>query len=476
MPNLLDQKKTLHLLAGLTVWLFACWAFSQETGGWAAEPGITETVFLLHEELDDAEANGTSFDPRLGELSFDLGAEFAALGLHEEALEAFQRADQNMKVREGLYSENREIPIRKIYEQQLKLNNRAEAEQALNTIAWIKARNYDANSLAYVPVLQELTLWNLAEDAQERDDDRGLYLLSAHSNLEKIYRIYQKNQQSYDSKTLDLLTAINYRLALHGVMNENFSRLREQQVWRQVEIAAQACQRQFRQVDSAERCMDGASYWVAFNTPEANSGVSEHQTLGNTQQLSALQEFYSSQSWQVTEIDNSIELNNNPDLIFFTHSYYRGKELLLDQLDALTESDDKDAALQTLLALGNWYLLFGYMQSASEVYASAWSFATHWQLQALVDMKMPSPISTTALETSYPKLQTGNRQGYLKASLLIAPTGEVGRVDIVQTDIENERVLAELLADLSMSRYRPALDQGVPVAGMGYVIEREVLY
>ena len=151
----------------------------------------TDSVVLIMRQIELVEAEENTFSPRLGELSFDLGSQLASLGLHEEALEAFQRADQNMKVADGLYSATREIIVRKIYEQQISLKNWDDAEVALENLAWVKARNLDAMSVDYVQILQELVEWNLARDYYDLDeeDESSISLRRAHADLEKIYNM-----------------------------------------------------------------------------------------------------------------------------------------------------------------------------------------------------------------------------------------------------------------------------------------------
>lgn len=443
----------------------------------AADVDVPESIHILLGEIELLEASEDSFDPRIGELSFELGMQLASLGLNEQALEAFQRSDQSMKIREGLYSENREIPVRKIYEQYLELHNWDDASSSLNTIAWIKARNYDSSSLEYVDVLQELTYWSLAEDALNPDNKRATHLIAAHDNLEKIFDIYDINEQPLDNETLELVVAVNHRLAMHGVLGPNLETLKESQTRRQFDVSTRSCETLFVEAEEAlGNCSNRARRHILVNTPESSSGIAENQTLANTQQLSPLQEFYSSQNWSVNEIDNSIEIDTDPMLPFYSQSYRRGKELLLDQLDALRIGDDHAATLDSLLALGDWYLLFGYLQSAIEVYTAAWNFASQEGLEEMVNMQPPAAISLAALADNLPRLKPGNRDGYAKFSLAVAPTGEVQSVDIIETDIEDVEVVAELIAEYSMARFRPVLLEGVPVASAKYLVDRRIAY
>jgi len=217
----------------------------------ASDVDIPRSVHILLGEITQLEASEDSFDPRIGELSFELGMQLASLGLNEQALEAFQRSDQSMKIREGLYSENREIPVRKIYEQYLELHNWDDASSSLNTIAWIKARNYDSSSLEYVDVLQELTYWSLAEDALNPDNKRATHLIAAHDNLEKIFDIYDINEQPLDNETLELVVAVNHRLAMHGVLGPNLETLKESQTRRQFDVSTRSCETLFVEAEEA---------------------------------------------------------------------------------------------------------------------------------------------------------------------------------------------------------------------------------
>lgn len=410
-----------------------------------------ESVELLLDQIESIEAQKNSFAPELGELSFDLGMQLESLGLHQDALEAFLRADQNMKVREGLYSQNREILIRKIFDQHVALNDWESAEIALDTNSWLKARNVDSNSLDYVEALQELVEWNLARDYYGVDEEEALSLLRAYSDLEDIFDIYEAHNLPVDDYTLDLAMTVNHMLSMQVVVLDSVRQREGLQAldrtyFRQARAAMTACQSHYSDNEELlDNCVDEAERRIRQNLPET-----------------IYVDFSSGQ------YDQSV--------VFYSRSYFRGKELLLDQIEILREQGDDPRTLDALMRLGDWYLLFGYQRSAEEVYAAAWQFAQQIGMDDSIHMQEPQAISSAALIESLPKLVVGNRQGEAEIAVTIARNGEIEKIEYLDTDIADDAAIADLSAALAVSRYRPILRDGVPIAAVAYTVSKQVSY
>jgi len=409
-----------------------------------------ESVELLLDQIQTIEAEKNSFAPELGELSFDLGVQLENLGLHDEALEAFQRADQNMKVREGLYSRNREIVIRKIFEQHVELNDWESAEIALDSNAWLRARNVDANSLEYVEVLQDLVRWNLARDHYGVEEEESRSLVRAYSDLEKIFDIYEARDMPLDDQSLDLAMTVNHLLSMQYLILDSITQREgtaalDRQYIRQARTAASACQGFYEEVEIQSRCANSAERQIRQSQPET---VYIDYSAG--------------------QFDQSVS--------FYSRSYFRGKEILLDQIEILRRDNDDSRTLDALLKLGDWYLLFGYQRSAEEVYAAAWEYASGIGLGDSVHMQEPQAISTAGLVESLPRLVVGNRRGEAELAVTIARNGEIEKIEYLDTDITEESAIADLSATIAASRYRPILREGVPIAAVAYTVSRQVSY
>ncbi len=419
----------------------------------------TDSVALIMQQIELVEAAENTFSPRLGELSFDLGVQLETLGLNEEALGAFLRADQNMKVRDGLYSDTREIIVRKIYEQHIALKDWDDAEVALENLAWVKARNLDAMSVDYVQVLQELVEWNLARDYYQldEDDDTSISLRRAHSDLEKIYDIYYSKGLPFDNRTVELSSAVNHRMAMKVNLvaigdRRNAGIFSSRRLSLRYEVVESACRSQYPDPELQEisdHCVSLAAMHVRSQEPEivvfdpwATSGVDEY---------------------------------NQADL-FFSRSYFRGKDVIVNQLAGFQETQDKPSALQAILNLADWYLLFGHINSAEETYATAWNYAAQEQLGGLLAMSRPQPISIAGVIRGLPELRVGNRQGDAEFAVDIGANGEVVKIEFADTNIEDEAAIALLAAEFSNYRYRPALQQGVPISADGYLVDAQLFY
>lgn len=443
-----------------------------------SEITVPESVRLLEAQIDEVEQSQSSFDPRIGELSFDLGVQLAELGLNEDALVAFQRSDQNMKIREGLYSENRELSIRKIQEQYIAMKDWESAEEALGEFAWLKARNYDTHSLEYVEVLQEMVRWNLAVDYYLSSFKETSQLISAHDDLKEIYEIYEINNLPIDAKTAELTTSLNHRMALRDELTATIGLLdSEVEAYRQVTVLKRSCQRQHpMEPDLASDCSQAGEREIRSKTRELNYGVSENQSLTNTAQP-PLKAFREAQQLAVVPIiDNSIEYDFDPIQTYFARSYSRGLNVLSDQFEAWQATGDSENTLQAHLKLADWYLLFGYQQNAEELYASAWTYADKEGLSDQIHMLAPEAISVEGLVPEFPALGTGRIAGNADFAIIINAFGKVERIEVVQSDIENAEVLARLTAEVSMARYRPILREGIPIAAVEHTVSRQVLY
>lgn len=427
-------------------------SYSPETLEFEVEDiSSVEAVELLLTQIEIVEAENSSFAPELGELSYDLGIQFDQLGLHDDALEAFMRADQNMKIREGLYSPNREALIQKIFEQHIALNDWESAEIALDSNAWLRARNVDANSLAYVEVLQELVRWNLARDHYGVEEEESRSLVRAYSDLEDIFAIYDARGLPLDNLTLDLAMTVNHMLSLDvlvldSVQGRAGTAALDRTYFRQARAAMTACQSLYSEdIEVKQRCANSAERQIRQDLPEAI--------------------FVDYSSGQFDQ-----------GLSFYSRSYYRGKDILLTQIEILRETDQDARTLEALMKLGDWYLLFGYQRSAEEVYATAWEYAQSVGLGDSIHMQAPQAISTAGLIESLPRLVVGNRSGEAEIAVTIAKNGEIERIEYLDIDIADEEAIAELSASLAASRYRPILRHGVPIAAVAYTVSKQVSY
>ena len=415
-----------------------------------------ESVEQLLSQIRQVEAEQNTFAPALAELNFDLGVQLSLLGLHDEALDAFLHADQGIKAREGLYSDVREPVLRKIHEQQIALKEWDEAEVALENLAWLRARNLDAMSVEYVKTLQELVEWNLARDYYRVDastEGSSDALRRALIDLGSIYEIYDENSLPYDARTLELAAATNHSSALRVNIVFNQNRLEvesNQRFIRQFAAAKLGCENQYGELES-ETSVTNCTRWA------------ERHLRSRLPETLVYDPFRESTEIQQEEL-------------FFSRGYFRGKDLLLDQAQIYIDAEDHANAFDALLRLADWYLLFGHQGYAEDAYHAAWKFAVEQRLAGLVQMGTPKPISIASVITNLPELHSGNRQGSAEIKVSITSRGEVGDIELTHSDIDDEQVVAELLAEYSSYRYRPALHEGKPIDVDSYSLGTEFYY
>lgn len=418
----------------------------------------TESIEILVNKIRQVEAEQNTFADELGELNFDLGVQLSVLGLHEEALEAFLLADQSIKAREGLYSDIRESVLRKIYEEHVALKEWEDAEEALQHLAWLKARNLGSTSVEFVSTLQELVEWNLAKEYYGIDEGNiSLSLRTVFSDLDRIYDIYDENSLPYDEKTLELAAAVNHVAdSKVNIVNPNqrFGADIEsnQQLSKQYTAAKAGCEHHFEGIEAsdviARSCTRSAERYLRARLPDLI--IHDPFSGATTERIQQSQ--------------------------FFSRGYFRGQNILLDHIRTYQSAGDHPNTLDTTLRLADWYLLFGHRRQAEDTYQAAWDFAVEQRLPGLLQMGTPQPISIATVIPDLPKLTQGNQQSLAEMQVNITSNGEVSRIELTRLDIDNIQAVAELLAEYSSHRYRPAIHQGKPIAVDNYSLNAEFYY
>jgi hypothetical protein len=179
---------------------------------------------------------------------------------------------------------------------------------------------------------------------------------------------------------------------------------------------------------------------------------------------------------QYSDIDNEFEYDIDPSQDLFTRSFVRANEVLMEQVEVWSETDDTANTLQAILNLADWNLLFGYQENAEHVYKTAWNFAESANIAELMDMLAPEPISIEGLVEDFPLLGAGSTKGVANFALMINTQGIVEQIEAIESDIEDAEVLARLTAEVSMSRFRPILREGVPIASVTHSVSRQISY
>ena len=419
-----------------------------------AQPSATaEHILALQQSLAELEGSGHSFTQQIGELSFELGQQLQSQGLHQQALEAFERADQSIKIESGLYALERETLLRQIHQENLKLQDWETAQSSLLAVAWLNARNADSNDLAQIESLREVALWYLAAEAYGLPGGTENQLRQATATLNQIFEIYEANALLPDAQSMAIYLAVNKRIDFYAPdVNAGDIQIliiqEERRVDAEVNTAVGNCYRVYsEQPGLARQCAVRQEAAIRANSPLNNQNIRqqlEDQMYGD---------------------------------LFLRDAERRGTVAIQKYVDQAYAKSDLQAQLDASLLYADWNLWIGRNDAAREHYLKAWNHAI--ELGMLESMQFGSPQLLDLMSFSdLPAVQSidGLRTGTLALRVRVKKFGESEEVYVVSFPSGAEAAVAQFVRRFDDVRWRPALEAGVPVTTDDLVMRFQISY
>ena len=148
------------------------------------DPNSLETLspWFIHEEhqnLEEFQQHISELESETGAYGEQLAPALLSLGLMQreagnvsEAIVAFERALQLIRINDGLYSP-KQLPIMELLvETNLASNKWKEATDSLDTMYWLYNRNYERNDPRFLPIIKRLRQWHI--DVYNKETERSL--------------------------------------------------------------------------------------------------------------------------------------------------------------------------------------------------------------------------------------------------------------------------------------------------------------
>ena len=112
-------------------------------------------------ELEAAQAQGAYAEQTVGPL-FNLGLLHQRQGRHEEAVAAFTRALQTLRVHSGLHNMNQEPLVEAIIASNQALGDQNALRKNYDYLYWLHRRNVGADPASLIPVVRRIAQWHMA--------------------------------------------------------------------------------------------------------------------------------------------------------------------------------------------------------------------------------------------------------------------------------------------------------------------------
>lgn len=395
----------------------------------------------LEQSILSLEQSSDAFDPRIGELNRSLANRLSTMEMYETALEAIRRADQNLKVNQGLYAPEREPLIRMAHEQLVLMRDIDAAEAELEHLAWLVARSVDAGDPRYIEPLIELSRWHFSRYLAEVNDESLTQLETSVGYLEDARELYLLNGLPYSLEFVDLYVAVNKS------SSEFLPRV-------QVSQTVSESSRFDRDRIQLERLVGDLCDLGYFESEEDASRCERagEAALRRHLQISPELDYY-----------ESYNLNVNHTALFVNRSYQRGRRVLEELYEQSLAENDPLLHVQTLLRMADWFLLFDHESSAREVYQAAAETAQSMGLAEHFQLDRPRPIPPNAVYDALVDLSEQPVSGSVSIRADIDADGNISQLRLATIDMEDSAEAGRIASQVVRTRFRPALVDGAPV-------------
>ncbi len=157
-----------------------------------------------------------------------------------------------------------------------------------------------------------------------------------------------------------------------------------------------------------------------------------------------------------------------------------GERALRFALEALEKADPPDlrARGETLVELGDWYLIGGAPAKANEAYRAGWKALNEAGNDAVALLATPRRLAyrppSASIARARPSDPGSFEERYVEARFKVLPDGKVVDVETAGTDAPAAIEKATLFA-VRKARYAPRIENGEPVTTEGVMLRERVL-
>ncbi|MCU0757763.1 MAG: tetratricopeptide repeat protein [Steroidobacteraceae bacterium] len=157
-----------------------------------------------------------------------------------------------------------------------------------------------------------------------------------------------------------------------------------------------------------------------------------------------------------------------------------GERALRLALEALSKTDpvDRRARGETLVELGDWYLIGGAVAKANQAYRDGWKELVEAGNDAVSMLQAPRRLAyrppSASIARARPNDPADYEERYVETRFKVMPDGKVADVQTVATDAPQSIEKSTTYA-VRKARYAPRLENGEPVVTEGVTLRERVL-
>lgn len=389
------------------------------------------TVDDYLESIAATELADGPYAPALLEQYLALGESYQQRNDHEAALAAFDKADYISRINNGLYSPQQFAIVENMIESHVARDELTEASSKERYLLSLHEQEYGLNSLELVPALANVGDWNLT-------------LFSRQLKLPNTVIAFSANQPGSRSRNL------SPRMMAFGSLYQS-----QVSYWRAINIILRNGRYSDPQLYELEAKLIETSFLNSYR-----DGL-----LRNP-------EFYLAQRSTYTGTRIRRSARPNSPYFFTGRSAYER----LIAYHVATQDTDPVSVAQTLIALGDWNLLFEHHATAIKTYRRAYDLmASHNVPQATIDAIF-TPVVPQQLPVFTPLPNSRGKfgiapeaavdwDGYVDVSFSIMRFGQIRDFEVLDSSGPvTDEMTNRLRRLVRSSPFRPRFFDGAPAA------------
>jgi hypothetical protein len=388
-------------------------------------------------EIARLEAEYGTYDPRVGEQLLSQGRAYQQLNEPAKAVEALTRAFHIRRVNDGLYSLGNAPILQSIIAAEIDRQNWDAVDRSYDHLLWIYQRNYQEGDQQLLSMYDKVGRWKIKAYREQLLDASPYATISAASDLyAKTIELTEARHGATDPKLIDLL--YGHALASYHTMIEYANRPLDEYVDRQGGGSVTYVQQCY-----PIRLPNGRTSMQCVTVPVTNVGA-----YARAQQE---KDFDVRQRFQAAR---------------------RSLERVIEIYEAHPELPVAGRAA-ALAHVGDWYMMSRHVNSALTYYQKAWSLLqSSPDGQVLLPKMFGEPVALPALRLSVdpakgPAVPESTAQ-VLTLAYDVTKDGRVRNARLTDKGTSNNVGLhRKALKNLRSNRFRPRLENGVPVDSIG---------
>lgn len=378
---------------------------SADTGD--AEVAIRNYLLMI----DELESDGNSYDIRLAESTYGLGAALQRVGQHQKAIAAFQRAMQITRINDGIYSTSQEPMLRGMIESQKAIHDVEAAASHYQHLLWINSKSRGQDDPILISLLGEISQWHL--DTYQHEPGRN---------------------------------SVNHLLASYNLSLDA------------IDLAASRYGPSHLRIIPLLKSVISTSYYMARHQTLYPAEMSEEPTFSVSYQSPVVKETESPEK----------------RLMASSYSSGRAAyERIIQILDSNNTISNREKA-EAYAELGDWYLLFGRRSSARSAYLEANRIISEDSDQEQLAREIFGTPKMLPINLTGSEVQENTHQAILVEFDVMA-SGNVRNINVLDSNPEvktsQQATVRNALRD---AKFRPAFVNGEPTEVRGIKLRVKV--